>query len=327
MMMKPDLKSIAIGALAGLTSALLVMAATMHLSASIVFLILAGMPVFIAGLGFGTTAAVAALGASFAVLASVVSPIFALSILALPQLPALWLSHLANLARPAKEIGGPENVMAWYPLADMLMRLCGLVSVVVAGTLLASGYSRDTASSIIAAAGKALAEQDPSMSTDAGLLAHITAIYYYLLPINQAVMSVITIFAAYYFSAIVVRSTTQALRPREDMPSALRMNRDSIYILCVGLVLLVAGMASSNNALIIVGASVAGAFGGGFLLAGLAAFHLKSRGKSWRLPALVLAYLTISFSGILFVVAGLLDTRRAIALTPVAGKTKDDSRN
>jgi hypothetical protein len=324
--MKPDFKSIAIGALAGLTSALLVLAATMHMSASIVFLILAGMPVFIAGLGFGTVAAVSALLASFIVLAVVISPIFALSILAMPQLPAVWLSHLANLARPAKEIGGPDNVMAWYPLSDMLMRLCSLVSIVVAGTLLASGYSRDTASAIITAAGKALAEQDPTLASDTGMMAQVAAIYYYLLPVNQALMSVITIFAAYYFSAIIVRSTTQALRPREDMPSALRMNRDSIYILFVGLALLGAGVGSANNALTIVGASVSGAFGGGFLLAGLAAFHLKSRGKTWRFPALVLAYLTISLSGILFVVAGLFDTRRAIALTPVAGKTKDDSK-
>lgn len=326
MTMRPDFKSIAIGALAGLTSALLVLAATMHLSASVVFLILAGMPVFIAGLGFGTAAAAAALVASFAVLAIVISPIFALSILAMPQLPAVWLSHLANLARPAEEIGGPDHVMAWYPLADMMMRLCSMVSVVVAGTLLLSGYGRDTASAIVTAAGKALSEQDPTLSTDTGMLAQVTAIYYYLLPVNQAVMSVVTIFAAYYFSAIIVRSTTQALRPREDMPSALRMNRDSLYALGTGLVLLFAGIASDNNALTIVGASVSGAFGGGFLLAGLAAFHLKSRGKSWRFPALILAYLTISLSGILFVIAGLFDTRRAIALTPVAGKPTDNTK-
>jgi hypothetical protein len=327
MKMNPDLKSIAIGALAGMTSALLVLAATTHLSASIVFLVLAGMPVFIAGLGFGMTAAASALAASFLVLAFAVSPLFALSILALPQLPAAWMSRLANFARPAEELGGPSNVMAWYPLADMMMRLCAIVSVAVALTLLATGYSRGTASDIISAATTALSAQDPTFSMDTAVLAQVTAFYYYLLPLNQAVMSVITIFAAYYFSAIIVRTTTTALRPREDMPAALRMNRDSIYVLGVGLALLVAGIASHNNVLTIVGASIAGAFGGGFLLAGLAAFHLKSRGKSWRMPALILAYLTISLSGIFFVIAGLLDTRRAIALTPVAGKKPTDTPN
>ena len=322
-MMNPDLKSIAIGALAGMTSALLVLAATTHLSASIVFLILAGMPVFIAGLGFGMTAAVLALAASFLVLAFAVSPLFALSILALPQLPAAWMSRLANFARPAEELGGPSNVMAWYPLADMMMRLCAIVAVAVALTLLATGYSRGTASDIISAATTALSAQDPTFSMDAAVLAQVTAFYYYLLPLNQAVMSVVTIFAAYYFSAIIVRTTTTALRPREDMPSALRMNRDSLYVLGVGIALLIAGMATHNNVLTIVGASIAGAFGGGFLLAGLAAFHLKSRGKSWRLPALILAYLTISLTGIIFLIVGMLDTRRAIALTPVAGKPSD----
>lgn len=327
MKMNLDPKSIAIGALAGITSALLVLAATTHLSASMVFLILAGMPVFIAGLGFGTAAAIASLVASFAALSFTVSPLFALSILALPQLPAVWLSRLANLARPAQELGGPENVMAWYPLADMMMRLCGVVAIMVAGTLFATGYSRDTAASIISAASKAIAEQDPNFSSDAGLLTQVTSIYYYLLPVNQALMAVVTIFAAYYFSAIIVRTTTTALRPREDMPSALRMTRDSVFILGLGLAILILGISSGNNALTIIGASISGAFGGGFLLAGLAAFHLKSRGKSWRLPALILAYLTISLSGILFLIAGLFDTRRAIALTPVAGKTPDNPKH
>lgn len=324
--MNLDLKSIATGALAGFASALLVLAATSHISASIVFLILAGMPVFIAGLGFGSVAAVSALAASFLLLAFTVSPLFALSILALPQLPAAWLAHLANLARPADEIGGPNNVMAWYPLSDMLKQLCLIVAAVVTVTLILGGYGRETASAIIEAAGKAMASQDPALATDSAMLAEIATIYYYLLPINQALMSVITIFAAYYFSAIIVRMTTTALRPREDMPSALRMTSSSVYALGTGLVLLIAGVASANNWLTIAGTSLAGAFGGGFMLAGLASFHQKTRGKSWRTPALVLAYLTISFSGLIFMVAGLFDTRRAVALTP-ANKNPTDNQN
>jgi hypothetical protein len=323
--MKLDLKTLATGALAGLASAFLVLAATSHISASTVFLILAGMPVFIAGLGFGAPAAVAALVSSFALLSVTVSPIFALSILALPQLPAAWLSRLANLARPATEIGGPENVMAWYPLSDMMKQLCVIVAGVIALTLALSGYGRETADAIIAAATASMAAQDPAFSSDQSMINQISLVYYYLLPINQALMAVVTIFAAYYFSAIVVRMTTQALRPREDIPSALRMTGDSIYAFGSGVIVLAAGVASDNNMLIIIGASVAGAFGGGFLLAGLAAFHQKTRGKTWRTPVLVLAYLTISISGLLFMVVGLFDTRRAIALTP-APKDQSDTK-
>jgi hypothetical protein len=321
--MKLDPKSISTGALAGMASALLVLAATSHLSASPIFLVLAGMPVFISGLGFGGAASTAALVSSFALLAFTVSPVFAISILALPQLPAAWLAHLANLARPAKEIGGPENVMAWYPLSDMMKQLCLMVAAVVAVTLIVSGYSHETASALIQAAGKAMAQDDPGLASDGALLNSVAAIYYYLLPINQAIVSVITIFAAYYFSAIVVRATTTALRPREDMPSALRMTQGSLFAFATGLILLAAGVSASNNWLTIAGASLAGAFAGGFLMAGLAAFHLKTRGKTWRAPALVLAYLTISVSGLIFIVAGLLDTRRAIALTPAPKNTTD----
>jgi hypothetical protein len=327
MKMNLDPKSLATGALAGLASALMVLAAMSHISASTIFLILAGMPVFIAGLGFGGAASIAALAASFVLLSVTVSPIFALSILSLPQLPAAWLSHLANLARPAKELGGPEDVMAWYPLADMLKHLCGIVAVVLTVTLALSGYGRDTAVAIIAATSKALSEQDPTFASDTGLMGQVAVIYYYLLPLNQALMAVVTIFAAYYFSAIVVRMTTTALRPREDMPSALRMSGDSVYAFGSGMIVLAAGVLGDNNMLTIIGASVVGAFGGGFLLAGLASFHQKTRGKTWRTPALVLAYLTISISGLIFMIAGLFDTRRAIALTPAPKKPKDTNEH
>ena len=44
-------------------------------------------------------------------------------------IPAGWLSNLANLARPASELGGPENALAWYPLSNILAHLAVMVTL------------------------------------------------------------------------------------------------------------------------------------------------------------------------------------------------------
>lgn len=320
--MNASLKSIATGLVAGITSALLVLAATMQISFSLVFLVLAGIPVFIAGLGFGAAASVAALAGSFATLALLVSPLFALSILVLPQLPAAWMSYEANLARPASEIGGPDNVTAWYPLSDMILHMAVIVAAALSATLLLTGYDLSVAEEIVDVAAKMMSEQDPTLSYDENTRALMAKLYFHMLPMMQALVSVVTIFAAYYFSALIVRISTRSLRPREDMPSTLRMHWGGAFFFLAGIVLMFFGGKAG-----VVGASVCGAFGGGFLLSGLAAFHMRTRGKTWRTPALWLAYLTIFISGFFFVAAGLIDTRRAVALTPDGNpdnKSKDN---
>ncbi len=318
--MKMDVKSIGVGLVAGIASALLVLAALSHASYSLLFLILAGIPVFIAGLGFGAAASVAALAASFATLSLLSSPVEALSILVLPQIPVAWMSYQANMARPADEIGGPKDVMAWYPLSDMLLHMAALVAIAFSATLIVSGYDLSTAAKIVNAIADAMAAQDPSISYDPQTRAALVNFYYLMLPLMQALTFVIAIFASYYFSALIVRASMRSLRPREDMPSTLRMHSAGLFIFLAGMVLMFFG-----GQIGVVGAAICGAFGGGFLLSGLAAFHMRTRGKSWRTPALVLAYLTIFLSGFFFIAAGLMDTRRAVALTPKGNSDNEDN--
>ncbi len=303
--------SLLAGGLAGVASAFLVMGATRNIDASTFLMILSAMPVLISGLAFGAAASFAALAACFAVLAFAVSPSFALMILLVPQIQSAWMARLANMARPATELGGPENVLAWYPLSDMMLQVCAMVAIAVCAVLFISDYDRATVSRLIDVVSSAMAEQDPSLALDAAALDSVKAVYFYILPMTQAALWVILIFAAYYFAALIVRMSTKALRPREDMPSSLRMNGNAVFAFLAGMVMMFAGGLAG-----VAGAVLCGAFGGGFLLSGLASFHYRTRGKSWRMPVLILAYFTIFFSGFVFIVVGLMDTRRAIALTP-----------
>jgi hypothetical protein len=125
------------------------------------------------------------------------------------------------------------------------------------------------------------------------------------------------LFAAYYFAVRIVAASGRGLRPREDIPSSLRMNRNSIFIFLAGLAACFFGGVPA-----LVGATVIGAFGAGFMLSGFASLHFRTRGKDWRIPALILCYLAsmlMLLPALLILVLGLSDTRKAIALTP----TKD----
>ena len=103
---RPNLKTLATGALAGLTAALLVLGASMQPSFSAVLYAASALPILLVGLGWGNAAAISAVVTAAVLGAIAISPSFALVMTLVTLLPAGWLSHLANLARPASELGG-----------------------------------------------------------------------------------------------------------------------------------------------------------------------------------------------------------------------------
>ena len=104
--------SLLTGVLAGFTAALLSMGANTQSSLAIVLYAASALPILIAGLGWGNAAAITAIVSAGATAAALISPYFALLILVVTLIPAGWLSHLANLARPASVLGGPDEALA-----------------------------------------------------------------------------------------------------------------------------------------------------------------------------------------------------------------------
>jgi hypothetical protein len=305
-------KTLAIGALAGLTAALLVLGASMQPSFSAVLYAASALPILLVGLGWGNLAAISAVVTAAVLGAIAISPSFALVMTLVTLLPAGWLSHLANLARPASELGGPDNLLAWYPLSDILLHLCGLVTFAV----IVIGYGPEITDQMVDVLMASLQEQQPTFVPDPVATAQTKSLVVLMLPALQGAIWVVMLFAAYYIATRIVTASGKGLRPREDIPSSLRMNRNSIFIFLAGLAATFVGGIPA-----MIGATVVGAFGAGFLMSGFAALHFRTRGKDWRLPALILCYLasTMMLPALFILVLGLADTRKAIALTP----TKD----
>ncbi|WOS63799.1 YybS family protein [Sinorhizobium fredii] len=310
--------SLITGALAGIAAALLSMGANTQSSLAIVLYAASALPILIAGLGWGNAAAITAIIAAGVTAASLVSSYFALLILVVTLVPAGWLSHLANLARPAPELGGPEGALAWYPLSDILGHLAGLVTLgmIIVATIV--GYDSSVSDLMVDMVVEAVKAQEPLYNPDAAAIAQLKSMFTLALPLVQGAIWVVMLFAAYYIATRIVQMSGRSVRPREDIPSSLRMHRNAIFVFLAGLILTFLGGAPAA-----IGALVCGTFGAGFLLSGFASFHFRTRGKSWRLPVLWIAYLSVlvfTIPAVFFLLSGLTDTRRTIAVTP-AGKS------
>lgn len=307
------------GILAGIAATLLVLGANAQPSLAFVLYASSALPVLIAGLGWGNRTAIVAIVTAALLGSILVSPYFALALGIFTLVPAGWLSHLANLARPASELGGPDNLMAWYPISDILLHLCGLVTVAMIILGMMIGYGPELTDAIVDAMSEALSAQNPEFASDAAALAQTKKLIVLMMPMIQGAMWVLLLFLAFYIATRIVSRSDRAVRPREDMPSALRMNRNAIFVFLAGIVMMFLGGVPA-----MIGATISGTFGAGFLMAGFASLHFRSLGKDWRLPALILCYLSsmMMLPAIGIMIIGLSDTRRTIALTPLRSDKK-----
>lgn len=312
------------GILAGICAAFLTLGATAQSSMSFLLYAASAMPVLVAGLGWGNAAAIVAVLSAGFLGALAVSPLFAVTIAIFTLIPAGWLSHLANLARPAAEIGGPEDLMAWYPLSGIVLHLCGLitVSVIILGTMI--GYGPELVSQMVDLMMASVQASESAFKPDPAALSQTKSLLVLMLPMIQGGLWVMLLFAAYYFASRMVRSFGKGLRPREDIAAALRMHRNAIFIFLGGIVLIFFGGVPA-----MVGAVLCGTFGAGFIMAGYASLHHRSKGKDWRLPVLILAYLSAIFMFPLFLILllGLSDVRSTISLTPARNSDKSNETN
>jgi hypothetical protein len=220
-----DRTSLLTGTLAGVTAALLSLGANTQSSFAILLYAASALPVLIAGLGWGNAAAITAVVTAGLTGGVLVSPYFALMIVVITLIPAAWLSHLANLARPASELGGPADALAWYPLSDIMTNLAMLVtfSMIIVGFMI--GYDSGLSDRMIDMVLASLKTQEPLYNPDPDTIAQIKSIFGLALPLIQGALWVLMLFAAYYIATRIVQTSGKGLRPREDMPSTLRMHR------------------------------------------------------------------------------------------------------
>ena len=305
------------GAVAGLVAAAMIASTVLGFALSGVLFFFAALPIFFVGHSHGSAAAIIAGVVAVLAVGALQTLTGALLAAVSISIPAAYAAWLLNLARPAEELGGPSDGLAWYPLADVMLRMC--LAVAAGAVVLGFAIGFDTASLRDALDGALMevARNNPGQfdalltETDrretAGLVAG-------MLPVFQPAMAVLTLVTNLYVAGRIARGAGLAKRPRDDMALALRL--PVLGLLLFGIAL---GLSFFAGPVGQVARAFAGALGMGFTLAGFAVLHHRSRGIGGaRLPLLIAIYLgTLIFAlpALAMLVLGLFSTARAVPIS------------
>jgi hypothetical protein len=324
--MKLNGQQIGIGLLAGIAAALLSVGLATGSALGFAAYFLSPFPIMAAGLGWGFASALsgAAVAAAFAGL--VVSSSFAAVLFANTLFPALTAVWYLALARPAEEIGGQAGKLAWFPLADTILRTAGAVATgfIAIGAMV--GYGPDFISANVGVLIERMRAIDPQFQPAAGLEESMTRVIGAVLPYFQTGFWTLVIVANLYLAARLARLSDRFARPADDWPATLRLPQTGLIVFGVALalsLLLPGGFGHTAGA-------AAGAVGAAFAMAGFARLHALVRGSAMRPIILMAGYLAaLLFLPILFafLIGGLLQTGRHVPVSENIRKRPSSTTN
>ena len=276
--------SLLVGLLAGVAAALLLVSAGSPSSLSFILFAAAAMPILIAGLGWSNLASIVAVVSAMAIIGFATTPQAALVSAVTTLTPAAWIAHLSNLARPAEEIGGPEGEFVWYPLSDIFLNIAACVCVGLVAVGLALGYGQEFVGQLVDVFVTTLKDSNADYQPTAESMTEMKQFFLFALPAIQAAIWVLILLAGWYLASAIVRLSGRSKRPKDDLPSQLRMPR-------LGAIALSAGRGDElhrrpRSAL--VGWTLNGGLRHGFCrVIGYAVAHHRTRGKPARGTAAV----------------------------------------
>jgi hypothetical protein len=284
-----------IGAGSGLVSAALFASAATAAALAGVLLYLAPLPLCLAGLGWGSGAAlVAAIAGTFVValsLGPVAASIFALLIAS----PTALLVHLALLSRPLTSPQGQvTQAIEWYPAG----RIVGWAALIAGGLaailILVIGSDQDSYREMIRqmldhSALKEL-DRDGTLFTEETLTS-MAAMIARAVPAGVAIVWLTITLFNLWMAGMIVDASGRALRPWPDF-HALELPNALVPIFAASLL---ASFVPGLPGLIATG--FAGALLFAFVLQGLAVIHVYSRGVPFRALLLGAIYLGILLLG------------------------------
>lgn len=315
------------GVLFGLFAAMLNAAPLTGVPFTTALPLFSAVPVFYLGFARGPLAAAIAALVAVAVTALAANPLVGLALAALTVVPAAYGAFLANLARPAEELGGPSDGLAWYPLADVLFRLCLAIALGVLALGLATGFdvagTREATSQAVVELG-----QNPDLTPEArtaldqtlgGALTNadardaLAASVAALTPFFSSFLAVLVIVANLHLAMRLARARGVLARPADDMAIALRLPALALLVFGVALAL-----AFTDGTLGVLARVLAGALGAGFTIAGYAILHFRLRGSALRAPVLIAVYVAtalFALPALAMLGLGLFSTARAVPIS------------
>lgn len=292
---------ILVGIGAGLAAALLFASPIGGTSLALPLFAVTGMPIAIAGLGWSWLAGLIAVVAGSAAIFAAVSPLAAAVFLFLFAAPTAWLAYLAGLWRQTGD--GQE----WYPLGRLLLHAAAAAAIglLIIGYLVGFDPERMVGEMTDALSAWLAANPDLDPVPTRAEIEPFVRLNVAFLPYSVAVLTLIILVVDMWLAGLVTRTSGRLARPRERLWTVT-------LPIGAALAFVVASIASLLPfPLGDIAALAAGAFGGAFLLLGLAVLHALTIGIGGRTALLTINYIVLfllGFTAMLIVALGLAET-------------------
>ncbi|MEN0087566.1 MAG: DUF2232 domain-containing protein [Pseudomonadota bacterium] len=305
---------IIVGTLGGIASALLFLGAAKGSGLAVPLLLFSPLPVLIVALGWLPLASVLATLALAITLSLMADPVVGGVAALIIAVPGCIAAYLYTLSRPAEEVGGPEGQIAWYPIGDTFARalIVFSVSFVIVGVMSGSGQAEMEA--LVTEIFRTFIEANNANPQSGEILADLNedtlasfaqSVARWM-PVSLAGTWVAILVVNFTLAERITRSSGRLARPAPNWPDTLHLVPLYAGVFAVGVMMFAVGGPFAP-----IGGIVAGAFGTGFLLVGLAVIHSITRGMPARGLLLVAAYgplILFGFPALLFVALGLAET-------------------
>jgi hypothetical protein len=286
---------ILVGIGAGLAAALLYLAPISGSALAFPLFVLTGLPVAIAGLGWGVVASLSSAVAGAAVIGIMLPGLVPGAIfLVMFAAPIAWLARMAGLSR-AIDASDPAAGVEWYPLGRLLLHATVAValSLIVVGILAAydpaAVAAEATRALIDLMAGAATGEPPPTAES----IAPFVDLYVAILPFTLATFMLAVVVFNLWLGAVTARASGRLARPAERLWTVVPPNEIPVgFGVAVVLALLLPGGFGD------IAAVIAGAFGCALALVGLAVLHAVTLGMAGRGIVLGVSYALIFVSGL-----------------------------
>ena len=281
-----------VGIAAGVAAALLFLAAASGTALAFPLFVLTGLPIAIAGLGWGVLAAILSAIAGSVVVLALIHAMGAAIFILLFGAPMVWLTRLAGLSRPVDQPqSGGERL--WYPLGRLLVNAAISIAVGLVIIGLVTGYEPETlvreatvalidwlASGNPTGAPPTAAEVEPFVRLNVAIL-----------PFTVAILALVMIVLDLWLAALVTRASGRLKRPRERLWT-VTLPSGALPGLAAAIVLAMVPGALGQSA-----AVLAGALGGAAALVGLAVLHALTLGMGGRGAVLTISYALLFLFG------------------------------
>jgi len=281
-------QTVLVGLVSGVAGALLYLSPLGGTVLAFPLFILCGLPIAIAGLGWGMLSASIATAVAGVIAIIAASGAGAVVYLALFGGPILWMSRLTLLSRRG------EQEVEWYPIGSILFQgaIAAAVGVIVVGFVI--GYDPATLTEEIATELVTWFAQAPDVSAPPTLQDVEPFVRFNVLAMPFTVSAIVVVVLVFnmWLGARIAEASGRMQRPRDRLWTASLPREAAIVFGAAVLASLLPGAIGHA------GGAFAGAFGGSLALVGLAVLHATTMGNDLRTLILVAVYVLIILFGI-----------------------------